>query len=95
MKQSVHASREPDYNIAPAKTDTTIIPNIPKPALLTATGAPTITAAPGVDDPDAAPPVSLAPLPPLPPLVLLGVDEAVAELLPLHRISAGLTPLSM
>lgn len=84
------------YNIAPANTDTMIIPNTPKPALLTC----------GTTTPDAAPALPLAPalpVPPAPPLVPLavelappvGVPVAVAVLFPLQKIVPGLIPFSI
>jgi len=87
----VHGSRIPPYNKAPASADTTIIPSIPRPALLTACGATTIEAA--------APELSSAPgelvLDPPPLAVLSGFPVAVAVLFPLQKIEPGLTPLSM
>ena len=82
------------YNMAPARTETTIIPITPNPALLTC----------GTTSPAAAPALPLAPalavplLLPLVPLAVelappVGVPVAVAVLLLLQKISPGVMPL--
>lgn len=93
------------YNMAPAKVDATIMPNRPNPALLTC-GTTRPAAAPGLPLAPAPLPVPLAlPLarPLAPALValavelapLVGVPVAVAVLLLLHIMLAGLIPLPM
>lgn len=88
-------SSPPPYNRAPASAETTTIPSIPRPALLTPTAgaAPlwSLSEAPDPVAPGPLPDVRLAPATPLP----VGVPVAVAELFELQKIKRGSTPPSM